>query len=98
MTLKEKYEAKCKEAARWKADVKALQAREPVEKVVTKFVEVPVEKVVTEFAPAMKVARNMDAPYAVKVKALEAALGVLSARLRDAGMNDSVEGIKWGSD
>jgi hypothetical protein len=144
MTIKERYDAKCQEAARWKADARALQSevvelrREleitrsdrdeavtllkdskaaignleselarvkaippKVERVTeTKVIEKPVERVVTEtiIAPPASFARNINGPYTAQIEALEAALSVLGARLRIAGLDDSVKGHSWGSD
>ena len=113
MKLSEKYEAKCKEATRFKADLRAAQeeierlrnAPARVERVeVTREIKVPVEIVrevvreVRTVAPACNIAAGMAGTNADKVKALQAALGVAVARLRDAGLGDTIEGLEWGSD
>lgn len=113
MNLEEKYEIKCQEAARYKADVRRLQdevaalrdAPVKVERVeVLREVKVPVE-VVREVQvdrpvciPAVDIARGMSGTNADKVKALEAALGVALSRLRDAGLDANIKGLEWGSD
>jgi chromosome segregation ATPase len=130
MTIKERYEAKCQEAARWKADARALQSEVAelrrelevtrsdrdeavallrdskaaignLERELARVKSIPpkVEQVTqTVIAPPASFARNINGPYTAQIEALEAALGVLGARLREAGLDDSVKGHSWGSD
>lgn len=101
MTLKEKYEAKCKEAARYKADVRSMQDELAALRNVSPVVNrVEIVRYVDRriCVPAVDIARGMSGTNADKVKALEAALGVAVARLREAGLDANIKGLEWGSD